>query len=174
MSFFGPLQRAAALAGLLVVTAAGSVPALAAPADIALLKSYLGDWRGRGILIGASTETVVCRMSLKEGNSEKVNYSGRCTLAGQTLSINGTIAYIDAKKRYEAAMTTNAAFSGVAVGQKRGGGLIFNLREKEVEEGKDLTITAQIALNDGEIDVQFQVVYDQTGESLRAEVPFSK
>ena len=170
---FGPLSRAAALAGLLA--AAGAVPALAAPADVALLKSYIGDWRGRGVLVGANTETVVCRMSLSEGNQDKVNYSGRCTLAGTQLSVAGTMAYIEASRRFEAAMSSNATFTGIAVGQQRGNGLVFNLRERDKdEEGKDLNITAQITLQEEAIRVVFEVVYVESGDSLRAEVPFSR
>src|SRR5690606_32501067 len=115
-------------------------PTYAGPAELTLLQSYIGDWRGRGQLIGAETETVVCRLSIKPGNSGKVNYSGRCAMAGTNLSVNGTLAYIDAARRFEAAMTKNATFSGVAVGQKRGDGIVFNLREREKdEEGRDLT-----------------------------------
>ena len=173
MTKFGSLSRAVALAGL--VAAGGVAPALAGPAEVALLKSYIGDWRGRGVLIGANTETVVCRMSLTQGNQDKVNYSGRCSLAGTQLSIAGTMAYVEASRRYEAAMTSNATFTGLAIGQKRGSGLIFNLRERdEDEEGKDLTITAQIGLRQDAIDVIFEVVYVESGDSLRAEVPFSK
>ncbi|UXN72994.1 hypothetical protein N8D56_18345 [Devosia sp. A8/3-2] len=126
MNFPAPLSRALAL-GLLIVGAA-ALPAHAAPADVSLLKSYIGDWRGRGTVTGANSETVVCRLSLKPGNQDKVNYTGRCTVAGSQLSMNGTIAYVEASKRYEAAMTSNVAFTGIAVGQKRGGGLIFNLQ----------------------------------------------
>ncbi|WP_375452080.1 hypothetical protein [uncultured Devosia sp.] len=173
MTIVGPLLRRVMLAGLAASMAAGS--AFAAPVDVALLKSYVGEWRGRGTLTGAETETVVCRMSLKDGNDEKVNYSGRCTLAGTTLSINGTLAYIDASARFEAAMTSNATFSGIAVGQKRGRGLVFNLRERDQDEdGRDISITADITLTAQQIDVGFQVVYVETGESLRAEVPFTK
>lgn len=170
---FASLSRAAALAGLLSVS--GAAPALAAPADVALLQSYIGDWRGRGVLVGANTETVVCRMSLTQGNQQKVNYSGRCTLAGTQLSVAGTMAYIESSRRFEAAMSSNATFTGIAVGQKRGNGLIFNLRERDKdEEGKDLNISAQITLNGDAIDVVFEVVYVESGDSLRAEVPFSR
>ncbi len=173
MTFFGPLSRALALG--LLIAGAPALPAYAAPADVALLKSYIGEWRGRGTVTGANSETVVCRLSLKPGNQDKVNYTGRCTVAGSQLSMNGTIAYVDASKRYEAAMTSNVAFSGIAVGLKRGGGLIFNLRERDQdEEGKEIGITAQIALNANAIDVNFEVMYIATGEYLRAEVPFSK
>ena len=175
MSFFGPLSRAAAVAGLTLLAGAATAPVQAAPADIALLKSYIGDWRGRGVLIGAETETVVCRMSVTEGNQDKVTYNGRCTLAGTQLSVAGTIAYIDASKRYEAAMSTNATFTGVAVGQKRGGNLVFNLAERDQdEEGKDLNITAQITLSEDAMRVVFEVIYVESGDSLRAEVPFSR
>ena len=170
---FASLSRAAALAGLLAVS--GAAPALAAPADVALLQSYIGEWRGRGVLIGANTETVVCRMSLTQGNQEKVNYNGRCTLAGTQLSVAGTLAYVESSRRFEAAMSSNATFTGIAVGQKRGNGLIFNLRERDKdEEGKDLNISAQITLNGDAIDVVFEVVYVESGDSLRAEVPFSR
>lgn len=173
MTFLGTLSRAIPMAALLA--AAAAAPAMAAPEDVALLQSYVGDWRGRGVLIGANTETVVCRLSLTQGNQDKVNYSGRCSLAGTQLSVAGTMAYVEANKRYEAAMSSNATFTGIAVGQKRGDGLVFNLRERdEDEEGKDLTISAQISLRDEAIDVVFEVVYVDSGDSLRAEVPFSK
>ena len=175
MTFFGPLSRALALACLLVTGGAATAPALAGPAEVALLNSYVGDWRGRGTLTGANTETVVCRLSLTQGNDDKVNYNGRCTLAGTQLSVAGTMVYVEASKRFEAAMSSNATFTGIAVGQKRGGGLVFNLRERDQdEEGKDLNISAQISLNDNAINVTFDVVYVDSGDSLRAEVPFSK
>ncbi len=175
MTTLGPLTRAAALAGLLLSAAAGFAPVAAAPADVALLKSYIGEWRGRGTLYGASQETVVCRLSLTQGNQDKVNYNGRCALAGTNLSVAGTLAYVDASRRFEAAMTSNATFTGIAVGQKRGSGLIFNLRERDQdEEGKDLNISAQIHLNAEAIQVTFEVVYVESGDSLRAEVPFSR
>lgn len=175
MTFLGPLSRAAALAGLLLSAGFTAAPALAGPAEVTLLKSYIGEWRGRGTLVGASTESVVCRLSLSQGNADKVNYSGRCTLAGTNLSVAGTIAYVDDSRRYEAAMTSNATFSGIAVGQKRGGGLVFNLRDRTPdEEGKEMNISAQIALNNDAISVAFEVVYVESGDSLRADVPFTR
>ena len=174
MNFVGPLSRSVALAGLFSA-ALFSSPVLAAKADIELLHSYLGNWRAKGQLIGAERETVVCRLSLTEGNQDKVNYAGRCSLAGTNLSVNGTLAYNDSANRYEAAMTSNATFNGLAVGKKSGNGVVFNLRERgEDEEGNDMTITAQIALNSGKINVEFNVVFNETGDQLRASVPFSK
>ena len=175
MTVLGPLSRAAALAGLLLAAGLTAAPAFAGPAEVALLKSYIGEWRGRGTLVGASQESVVCRLTLSQGNQDKVNYSGRCTLAGSNLSVAGTLAYVDASRRFEAAMTSNATFSGIAVGQKRGSGLVFNLKERTPdEEGKEMSIAAQIALNGEDISVAFEVVYIESGDSLTAQVPFTR
>jgi hypothetical protein len=177
MKLFGPLSRIAALAGLLLATPMAVAPAYAAPADVALLKSYVGSWKGRGTLVGAESESVVCRLSLNEGNADKINYSGRCTLAGTSLSVNGTLAFNDSARRYEAAMTSNVTFSGLAVGKKQGEAIVFNLKERNTdEEGNDLTVTAAIILKGAgkSINVDFQVVFNATGEMLKASVPFTK
>jgi hypothetical protein len=174
MSKLGHLSRAVALAGC-VAASSLSAPAFAGPKEVALVKSYIGEWRGRGILVGANTETIVCRMTVTQGNQDKVNYNGRCSLAGTQLSVAGTMAYIEANKRYEAVMSSNATFSGVAVGQKRGNNLIFNLRERdEDEKGKELAITSQITLAKDTINVVFDVVYVENGASLHAEVPLTR
>lgn len=174
MTLFGHFSRAAVLAGLMLGAPMAIAPALAGPAEVALLHSYVGEWRGRGVLTGRNSESVVCRLALTEGNQDKVNYSGRCTLAGTTLAINGTLAYIDALSRFEAAMTSNTAFSGIAVGQRRGDGVVFNLRERDQSEGQELVISSQIALASGAINVEFNVVYESTGETIHATVPFAR
>ena len=175
MTSFDRLTQAVALAGVLLAGGTAMAPALAGPAETALLQSYIGDWRGRGTLIGANTETVVCRLALTPGNQDKVNYNGRCSLAGTQLTVAGTMAYVEASRRYEAVMSSNATFNGVAIGQKRGSGLLFNLRERdEDEDGKELAISAQINLVQDSIGVIFDVIYVENGDSLRAEVPFTR
>ncbi|MDB5542763.1 MAG: hypothetical protein JWQ89_4490 [Devosia sp.] len=177
MKLFGPLSRIVALVGLLIATPMAAVPAYAAPADVALLKSYVGSWKGRGTLIGAEKESVVCRLSLSEGNAEKVNYAGRCSLAGTSLSVNGTLAFNDDARRYEAAMTSNVTFSGLAVGKKQGDAVVFNLKERDKDEqGNDMTVTAAIVLKGAgkSITVEFQVVFNASGDTIKATVPFTK
>lgn len=175
MKFFGPLSRRIALAGLVVATGMAAAPAYAAQADVDLLKSYIGSWKGRGTLIGAETESVVCRLTLSDGNTDKVNYSGRCSLAGTNLSVNGTLAYNDAGKRFEAEMTSNATFRGTAIGKKSGSGVVFNLRERDTDEqGNDMTITSAIVLGKDKINVDFQVLFNASGNILKAQVPFSQ
>ncbi|WDR05773.1 hypothetical protein PSQ90_16245 [Devosia rhodophyticola] len=177
MKFLGALARSIAMVGMLVAGAAYATPVTAAPGDVALLKSYIGDWRGRGTLTGKNTELVVCRLSLTQGNGDKVNYSGRCVVAGNNLALKGTLAYIADKSRFEAAMTSNARFSGIAVGQERNGSIVFDLHERDREDGpngKDVTVTAQIALDSGKINVRFQVEYVESGEKIRANIPFTQ
>lgn len=172
MNKFSAILRSVALCGVLASAGALATPALAAQADIDLLKSYMGDWKGRGVMVGAESETVLCKMNLSSGNDQKINYSGKCTLAGTNLSIRGTIAYIDAARRYEAAMTTNASFSGLAIGKKQRDGVVFNLKERDTSEGQILEITAGIALTGGTIQVDFRVLDTETGGTLKANIPF--
>lgn len=176
MKLFGPLSRSIAVAGLVVTSMLAAAPALAAKADIELLNSYLGNWKGRGVLVGAKSETVVCRLSLTPGNEDKVNYSGRCAMAGTNLSVKGTLAYIDSARRYEAAMTSNAGFSPQpAIGKRQGDGVVFRLNERGTDEdGNDMTISAVIALINKKISVEFQVVFNETGDMIKASVPFTK
>jgi len=175
MTYLASLSRAAALAGLLLAGAAAAAPAYAAPADVALLKSYIGEWRGRGVLEGANSESVVCRLSLSDGNQDQVVYKGRCTLAGSQLSVAGTLIYAEASKRFEAAMSSNAAFTGVAIGQKRGNNLVFDLREREKDdEGKEFSIQAQILLGSDAIQVTFDITYVESGDTMQAAVPFTR
>lgn len=175
MTLFGPRIRRAALAGLALSTLLAPVPVYAGTAEVELLQSYVGAWKGRGIVIGAERETVVCRMTLDKGNQGKVNYSGRCAMAGTTVSVNGTLAYIDASRRFEAAMTTNVGFTGLAVGQRRGDNVVFNLRERaEDAKGNDLTVAATITLSGAQISVDFDVTFNETGGTLQANVPFTK
>ena len=175
MKFVGPLSRSIALAGLFSA-ALFSSPVLAAKADVELLQSYIGSWRGKGQLTGAESETVVCRLSLTQGNQDKVNYSGRCAIAGSPLSVNGTLAYVEASRRYEAAMTSNAGFSpDAAIGRRQGNGVRFDLRERTTDEdGKEVTITAVFALQSGRIQVELDVLYNESGDRLHASVPFTR
>ncbi len=169
-----PVARIAGAALLLAMAGLSVAPAFAGPAEVALLRSYEGNWRGRGNVVGSDTETVTCRMSLTDGNGNKVNYAGRCSLAGTDLAINGTLAYIDASSRYEGAMTSNINFSGVAVGRKEGDGIVFNLKSRGMSDNANVEVNAGIILTPGGITVKFNAVDVNTGKVLNATVPFAK
>lgn len=176
MSLFRQHLRLVAWAGLLVGLMMATGPVYAGDAEVALLQSYVGSWKGSGVLIGGEgPERFNCRMTIAKGNRGKINYAGRCNLAGTNLSVSGAIGYIDAAGRYEAAMTSNATFRGDAVGRKQGSGIVFNLRERDTdEEGNDMTVSSRIVLRGGEINVQFNVVFNDTGDRMEASVPFSR
>lgn len=165
MKLFGPLSRTVALVGLLIATPMVAAPAYAAKADVDLLKSYIGDEGSRA----GWGRTGIRRLSasLSEGNSDKVNYSGRCSLAGTSLSVNGTLAYNDGKKALAPPKEPNVTFSGLAIGKKQGDGIVFNLKERDTdEEGNDMTITAAITLKASKIDVDFSVLFNASGDML--------
>lgn len=153
-----------------------TVAARAGEAELALLSNYIGQWRGEGALVGGDKpEPFRCRLSIAKGNQQRINYTGRCTLVDTTLSISGTIAYSDANRRYEAAMSSNAGFTGLAIGQIRGGSISFDLKEQQRDRsGSDVRIGSTIVLSDNRISVNFEVEFNQSGQVLTARVPFDR
>ena len=175
MNLFGPVARAVAVAGVLM--SAGAMPAFAGPAEMALLESYIGTWNGKGTMKAAQDETVVCKMSLSKGNGTKLNYTGRCSFVGAQLSVTGTIAYVEENRRYEAVMNSGVGgFRGVAIGVKRGDGVVFDLKQRaEDDSGNDVSIASTVALSGGnKMSVSFHAVFNETGDTIDASVPFTK
>jgi len=167
-------KSAIGVAMMLVGLAAA--PALAGPGEQALLASYVGNWRGESILQGGDKpEPFRCRLAVSPGNSGKINYTGRCTLVNMNLSVSGTIAYVDAKGQYEAVMTSNAGFSGIAVGKQGGNEIGFDLVERQKDRGgNDVAIGSRIFLVGDSIRVDFQVEFNDSGKLLTTSVPFAR
>ncbi|QQR39539.1 heme-binding beta-barrel domain-containing protein [Devosia rhizoryzae] len=159
----------------LVLQVAAMVPSFAQD-QMALLNTYIGDWRGESALIGGDrNEPFRCRLSVAQGDVGKINYTGRCTLVNATLSISGTIAYKEDQGRYEAAMSSNAGYTGLAVGRVSGDTISFDLREQAKDRaGSDVRIGAKIVLVRDTIQVDFEVEFNESGEVLTAAVPFSR
>lgn len=150
-------------------------PAHAAQEDVDLLKSYVGEWRGRGTAQFSDTrqdETVVCRMTIKDSEPTKVTFDGRCTIAGRTLAIAGTVAYVEAAGRYEAIMSSVASFQGVAIGQRRGSDIAFDLIDRNPERGEH-RIDADLSLQGDVIHMDFKIANVNTGWSTVAQIPFA-
>ena len=118
-----------------MAVAAMSLTGMATPASsgpVETLESYIGDWKGAGALVGGQNpEPFRCRLGISKGNLNKINYAGRCSLIDMNLSVSGTIAFDDKAQRYQAAMSSNAGFTGLAVGQIKGDTISFDLREKQ-------------------------------------------
>lgn len=164
----------AALAVMLAGLFAG--PAVAGEAELGLLTSYIGDWKGSGALVGGEKpESFRCRLTVSKGNQAKINYAGRCSLVDMNLSVSGTIAFDDQSQRYQAAMSSNAGFTGIAVGQRRGDSISFDLAEKQVDRGgNNVRIGSKIILVGDSITVEFEVEFNESGDILTASVPFSR
>jgi hypothetical protein len=173
MNKFGPLTRAV-LVGAAIV-ASTTLPALAGP-EMDLLKTYIGTWKGTGTVSGSQAQPVTCRMALTKGNGDKLNYNGRCSLAGAQLAVYGTIAWIDAKHHFEAAMTSGiGGFNGVAVGQRSGGNIVFDLQQRANDnEGNDITISAKVVLSGATMGVDFHATFNKSGDKVDAKIPFTK
>lgn len=164
------------LVACLFLQALGMSAVKAGEAELAVLTSYIGNWQGESALIGGGkSEPFRCRLAVAKGNQTKVTYTGRCSLVSANLSISGTIAFNDQLKQYEAAMSSNAGFTGIAIGRLSGQKVAFDLREQQKDRsGSDVRIGSQILLENGNITVNFEVEFNNSGEVLRASVPFSK
>jgi hypothetical protein len=167
------MTRTAILAAALL--SAALVPPAGAD-EVGRLAGFAGYWRGSGELVGGEKpEEFRCRLGVSPGNRGKVNYSGRCTLVNMNLSVAGTIAYDTAAGRYEAVMSSNAGFTGDAVGVEQGDRVVFDLRERQSDRrGNDVEIGAVIELVGESIEVRFQVEFNDSGEVMTAVVPFSR
>jgi len=162
----------AAIALLCLVAA----PVQAGQAELDLLTSYIGSWHGQSVLVGGKApESFTCRLTIAKGKLAKINYAGRCALVDLNLSVSGTIAFDDASQTYQAAMSSNAGFTGLAVGQKQGDKISFDLAEQQADRGgNNVRIGARIQLIQNSITVDFQVEFNNSGQVLTASVPFSK
>ena len=170
------LARGAALAAVL---AAGVLPggtAFAAPEDVALLNDYLGSWRGVGAITGpkGNTETTACRLDFFDGNGDKINFSGRCSLGGTAVTMSGAMVYVDGNGTYEAVMTTSVGFTGRAVGVRNGNGVRFDLREIGGDPAENMDVNAALTMANSAIEVGITVIFKDTGDKYFGTAPFSK
>jgi len=168
--------RSLAAAAAIAVASFAVAPALAGPVEMELLSGYVGSWKGEGVMVGgAQPEPFRCRMQVQKGNQAKVNFAGRCTLVNFNLSVSGTIAFNDKARRYEAAMSSNAGFSGVAAGRIDGDKIMFDLAEKQVDKGgNDMRIGSKVSLVAETINIDFEIEFNNSGNVLTAKVPFKR
>jgi hypothetical protein len=168
--------RSLAAAAAIAVSSFAVAPALAGPAEMDLLSGYVGNWKGEGVMVGgAQPEPFRCRMQVQKGNQAKVNFAGRCTLVNFNLSVSGTIAFNDKTRHYEAAMSSNAGFSGVAAGRIDGDNISFDLAAQEVDKGgNQMKIGSKVALIADTITIDFNIEFNNSGNVLTAKVPFTR
>lgn len=167
-----------ALLAIAALTLAGNLPdaALAGPKQDALLLSYVGNWRGAGLLVGGDEpEKFSCRNLIADGGQGKINYQGRCAVAGLNLGISGTVKYVDDLNRYEGVMTSTTNFKGLAIGRQRGSSIVFDFKQQEKHEGHDLTIGARLTLKTNDTyTVDFDVWIMDSDTKMSTSVPFER
>jgi hypothetical protein len=167
------ILRSLLLAVAVVLLAA---PSHAGEAESAVLHSYIGGWSGSSILHGGDQpEAFTCRLKVTQGRLVKVNYAGRCSLVNMNLSVSGTIYFNDKAHRYEATMRSNVGLSAGAVGVKHGGSIIFKLSEKQSDRvGTPIQINSVLELSGKQINVDFTVELNRSGQTLTTTVPFRR
>jgi hypothetical protein len=142
-----------------------AVPAFAAPADIELLQSYAGSWRGAGELTGPDSGSVRCRLTFR-ALGDKLSFTGRCTVAGSgTRGFTGTIAFNEATGRYEASSS-----DGTVVGRKSGNTITFNMSDSTTQG----EVTSSMSLRGNQIRVDFELKDADTGEVSGSQVTFTR
>jgi hypothetical protein len=72
-------------------------------------------------------------------------------------------------------MSSNAGYSGTAVGQQSGGQITFDLQERQTDRaGSDVRIGARILLVEQRIVVDFEIEFNNSGHVLTTSVPFAR
>jgi hypothetical protein len=170
------IRQAFAALAVMLVAALLPISTQAGPTELALLESYVGSWAGSGALVGGEQpERFTCRLRISKGNQSKINYAGRCSLVSMNISVSGTILYDDGAGRYQAVMSSNVGFKGNAVGRRSGDRIVFDLASQQVDRGgNQIRIGAVITLEGGDIAVDFEVEFNNSGQILTAKVPFSR
>jgi len=151
-------------------------PGRAGDAELNLLRSYIGEWAGSGVLVGGDKpEAFGCRLKVTQGRLVKINYAGRCSLVNMNLSVTGTIYFNDKQDRYEATMRSNVGFSAAAVGMKKGKVIRFDLQERQNDRGgNSMEIGSALELEGSRITVDFSVEFNRSGQVLTTSVPFER
>lgn len=157
-------KKTLAFLAALLFAAPVTAPALAAPADVELLQSYVGTWNGAGELTGPDSGSVRCRLTFRP-SGEKVRFTGRCTLAGSgSRSFSGTMAFNDETGRFEASST-----DGSVVGRKSGRNITFNMSDTTTQG----EVTSTMSLRGNEIRIEFELT-NRKGEVSGSRVTFTR
>jgi hypothetical protein len=145
-----------------------SLPAVAGPAESALLAKYAGNWRGTGEVTGPNAGSVVCRLSFKPTGEGAVAYSGRCSFGAGGYSFRGAMAYDDAKKRF----FSQSSVQGEQVNTtgKRNGNTITFSSSIETQHGN---ASSTFALAGNAIKLNFKLI-DKKGRTTASAINFSK
>lgn len=145
-----------------------SLPALAGPAENALLAKYAGNWRGTGEVTGPNAGSVVCRLSFKPTDSGAVSYTGRCSFGAGGYSFRGAMAYDDAKNRFYSQSSVQGEQVNT-IGKKSGNTVTF-ASTTSTQYGN---ATSSFSLAGNTIKLSFKLI-DKKGRATTSAISFSK
>ena len=172
------LLRRAVLGGSLIAGLLGAGPALAAPSDVALLREYLGVWETEATVTGplGDLKDVMCRLEFVEGSGDKINFTGGCAWSLATITMTGTMVFVEATGNYKSAMTTSVGFTGRAIGIRTGNSVRFDLLEVggDEEETNNMAASAFFIMANGGIDIGLSLELRNTGDRYVASAAFAR
>jgi hypothetical protein len=147
-----------------------AAPALAGPEEIAVLQTFVGSWRGEGLLAGPKDppSPFTCTLLTRRGNAGKLVFSGTCPL----LSAAGGIGYAEAAAQYELAVTSSADFRGAAVGHAQNDVLIFAIDDAGSARSNELKLRANMHMRAKEIAITFDAMLN--GEPWTGRLTFRR
>ena len=117
-----------------------AAPALSRQGDLDLLQSYVGDWQGRGTLgVNDKHESVKCSLAVTSSEPTRVQFNGRCALAGGTITLKGTMGYFEERNQFEAVLNSEWPSPRTDRHRRRAAsGIVFTIRPKDPETNTDI------------------------------------
>jgi hypothetical protein len=145
-----------------------ALPALAGPAESALLAKYAGAWKGTGDVKGPDPGKVVCRLTFKPLDTGPLSYSGRCSFGAGGYTFRGTMAYDDANGRF----ISQSSVQGeqiTSVGKRSGNNVTFS----SSIESRHGNAESSFQLAGNAIKLGFKLV-DPKGRTSSSSINFSR
>lgn len=155
-------------AAALVALIGGSAPA--AEGDLALLQTFIGTWKGPGVLVEPTKVTEFeCRLTMSKANRGKLVLRAQCPL----VAASGGIAFNEETGSYELRVTSSTDFRGAALGMREGETVVFDLEDRGVDRDKNaLSLKATLILSAGAIGIDFTA--DWNGEARSGSLDFAR
>jgi hypothetical protein len=160
--------RIAAAAVALGLLAAGQ--ASAGEAELQMLGSLIGSWKGYGTLIEPGKESPFeCKLTVGKGNRGKVVLNVKCPL----IEANGGIAFNEAAAQFEIALTSTADFRAAAYGTVENDKIVFPVRAKDTDKKNNaVSIVGQLSMHPDAVIATFEATLN--GNPYSGKMTFSR
>jgi hypothetical protein len=148
----------------------GTGPVSAGEAELKMLGSLIGSWKGKGTLVEPGKESPFdCRMTVGKGNRGKLVLNVKCPL----IEAYGGVAYSDAAARYEIALTSTTDFRAGSVGVLDEGALVFPVEASDTDKKNNaVTISGHLSMQPEAIVATFEATLN--GNPYSGKLTFSR